>query len=263
MCFLEVVAIITLFFNNQLLLHSFLHCRFLLGCVNILLRVCLWTSSFLAIERTLIECFNSRFSLYRTRRYSILASILLLIVLSLINVSTVLGRNSALNPVNREYYICIFGSQPSPAWKMVDKILNSTYLHYGVPWLLHLLSTVLILHHIARHKMYVSCLTKSQWSSIFLQQVRNHKDFLIPPILMLLCTTPHILLLELKLDQCVQRDMKFYLKFHLVLDIFIYLPQIVPFFIYIYPSRVYRTQYYQTYAYAVINWISSKVFCCR
>ena len=177
--------------------------------------------------------------------------------------STIIGRKVVQNPVNEEHYICILGSQPSFAWKMIDKTLNSTYLHYGACWLLHLLSALLILYHITRHKIYLSCLTKASWPSVFLQQVRNHKDFLIPPLLILICTTPHMVLLQLKLDQCVEREMKFYLRFHLLLDLFIYLPQILTFFIYIYPSKVYRIQFYETYAYSVLYLIKSKLFCCK
>jgi hypothetical protein len=262
MCLLEIITIITLFFNDQLLSHSVLYCNFLPGCVNILFFSSLWTSSFLAVERTLIECFNSRYSLYRTRLYSILASILLLIILSLIHVSTILGHKIIPNPVDGKHRICVLHSQPSFVWKMIDKTLNSTYLHYGLVWLLHLLSALLILYHIVRHKVYVSCLTRSQWPSIFLQQVRNHKDFLIPPILILLCTTPHTILLQLKLDECVQSNMKFYLRFHLLLDFFLYLPQIITFFVYLYPSGVYRMVYYNTSTYRKIHSIKLAL-CCR
>ena len=262
MCILEVITLVTLFFNDQLLSNSVLYCRFLPGCVNILYFASLWTSSFLAVERTLIECFNSHYSLYRTRRYSIIASILLLIVLSLINVSTILGRKIVPNPMNEMYYICVLGNQLSFNWEIIDKTLNSRYLHYGIPCLLHLLSSLLVLQHIARRKIYISCLTRSRWPFVFLQQVRSHKDFFIPPILILVCATPHTLLLQLKSDQCVQNSMKFYLRFHLLLDMIIYLPQIITFFVYIYPSRIYRTQFHKTYAYTVINLIKSKLFCC-
>jgi hypothetical protein len=261
MCFMAVTTITTLFFNDQLLSHSVLHCRFLPVCVNILFLGSLWTSSFLAVERMLIECFNFRYSLYRTRRYSIVSSVFLLLVLSLINVSRILGSQTVANPVDGNYHVCVFGNHPSFAWKMADQISHHAYLHYGVPLLLHLSSTILLLRHIAAHKIYVSCLTKSHWPIICLQQVRSHKEFFIPPLLIILCTIPRFLVQEL-LEQCAQSSMKFYWKFHILLAMFNYASQIVTCFIYIYPSRIYRRQYYDTHAYRVIHWITSKLCCC-
>ena len=183
-----------------------------------------------------------------------------LIVLSLVNVGTILGRRIIPNPINENYYMCVLRSQPLLTWKMMDKTLNSTYVQKGIPLLLHLISTLssFVISLVAKLTSPVPQV--QTWLSVFFKQLPSHKDFLIPPVVIFLCTIGHIILLQMKSNHCLESDMKFYLRFHLVLDMLIYLPQVLTYLIYIHPSEVYRPKSYDTLTYKIICWIKPNLF---
>ena len=89
------------------------------------------------------------------------------------------------------------------------------------------------------------------------KQLPSHKDFLIPSVVIFLCTIGHIILLQTKSDHCVESDMRFYLRCHLLLDMLIDLPQVFTYFIYIHPSEIYRPKSYDTCTYKILCRIKS------
>ena len=56
--FLEVIAIVALFYNNELKKHPLIHCALIPAFVNLTSDMCLWLSVFIAIERVLIQFFH-------------------------------------------------------------------------------------------------------------------------------------------------------------------------------------------------------------
>ncbi|CAF3265930.1 unnamed protein product, partial [Rotaria sp. Silwood2] len=63
--FLEIIAIVTLFYNSDLLEHPLINCTLMPTFLSLIHDICLWLSAFIAVERLLIELFQ--YSLYRTR----------------------------------------------------------------------------------------------------------------------------------------------------------------------------------------------------
>ena len=240
--------IVTLFFNEELDKNTLIHCRIITTILNFTLILCLWTGALVSVERVLIQCFKYNF--YRSRKCAIIISGLLILLTAVANITTFIGWQSAVHPIVPNMRLCKFRQFPVH-WKLVDEIVNSMYIHFVTPWFLHVLSIVCVLIHIIRRKIILTDVERCDWSKIMRQQLKKHKDFFIPPILILICTLPHVLLTNLSGSNtqysCLKSNMYIYLRLHIALDFLYYSPQTVGFFTYIYPSKVYMNQFRETW----------------
>ncbi|CAF1048248.1 unnamed protein product [Didymodactylos carnosus] len=205
----------------------------------------LWTSSFIAVERLLIECFN--YSLYRTRKYSFIFSMILFNLIFLTHITEFKRRKLKPDPISPNIYRCTYDhfEWSDETWDIIDRIGRREHLHIGVPCFLHLISTISILIHIVKHKIYINE-AENQFCQVLLIQVKKHKDFFIPPILIILCSLPRLLFELITPRDCLESNMKFKLRMCIVFRYIYYLPQTIPFFIYVYPSSVYMNQFHRT-----------------
>ncbi|CAF1132952.1 unnamed protein product [Didymodactylos carnosus] len=240
-CCLISIILVEILVVLMLFDHNLFFCKYLTVIAKPLFgHLSLWISSFIAVERVLIECFN--FSLFGTRNYSVIATVLLFILMSLSNIHKIYFRQLLTDPIIPTSTMCTF--LYSNNWKTFDKIMN--HLHLIVPCLIHLLSTSFVLQSIVRQKVYLACASSHQFWPTYRKQLFNHKDFLIPPILIILCTIPHVLYIDIKMNDCVQARMKHFIRAHIALELLFYLPHTFTFFIYVYPAPVYRQEFYST-----------------
>ena len=237
----EIAIINTILINKN----NFFICPILPALSSTFISLSLWTSSFIAVECMLIECFN--YSLYRTRKYSVTFSIILFSLIFLTHITEFKRRKLKPDPILPNIYRCTRQDfeESEKAWEIFDKILTREYLHIGVPCLLHLISTIFILRHIVKHKINMNEIENQFWQ-ILLIQLKKHKQFLIPPLLFILCTLPRLLLELIKSRYCLEFNMTFVLRIYIIFYYIYYLPQTIPFFIYVYPSSVYMNQFRQT-----------------
>jgi hypothetical protein len=243
------IIIFTLFFNEELDKNSLIHCRIIPTIIGFTLILCLWIGAFVSIERVLIQCF--KYSLYRSRKYAVIISVLLILLTAAANITTFIGWKSSVHPIIPSMRLCAFRQFPAN-WKLIDAIVNSMYIHFVTPWILHILSIICVLIHIVRRKVIFTGAKRCDWSKIMCQQLKKHKDFFIPPIIIITCTLPHVLLINLSSfgiqRPCLKLNMNAYLRLHLALDFLYYSPQTIGFFTYIYPSKVYMNQFRETWA---------------
>ena len=116
-------------------------------------------------------------------------------------------------------------------WELVDEIITSIYIHVVTPWFLHVLSIFFTLGHIIRHKIILTDAERTEWTKIMWQQLKKHKDFFIPPIVIIICTMPHEILASGYTTQpCVESNTSFHLRLHIAFDFLYFLPQTLGFF---------------------------------
>ena len=229
--------ILTLYFNKELNRNSLIHCRLSMAVSNCTQIICLWSAAFVSVERVLIQCFH--FNIYRSRRFSIITSLLLVVLAMAASMTWFIGPQTVPHPIVPTIYLCEF-RQLQSNWKLVDEIITSIYIHVVIPWFLHILSILCTLGHIIRHKIILRGAERTEWTRIMWQQLKKHKDFFIPPIVIIICTMPHEILASGYTTQpCVESNTSFYLRLHITFDFLHLLPQTLGFFIYIYSSKVY------------------------
>ncbi|CAF3689019.1 unnamed protein product [Rotaria sp. Silwood1] len=217
---------------------------------------CLWLSAFIAIERVLIQFFQ--YSLYHTRKYSVIFLTILFLVLSSASVITAPGRTVGESPIHSiTFYVCSFHHFSNKKLKIAYEVMGSIYLHFVIPLLLSFLSIVLTLTHIIRRKIILTDLERDSWQSLIIHQILKHKDFFIPPLVSIICTLPENLLITIAETDCIEKSMqKFYLRLHIALDFLLYMPLVLTFFIYIYPSNVYMNLFREK---EIVKWIKLKI----
>jgi hypothetical protein len=259
---LEIIAVVALFYNDELNKYPVIHCALIPMFLYLTFNIYLWLSAFIAVERLLIQLFH--YSHYRTRKYAIMFLIILFIFLSSASVITALGRTVGKSPIfSTTYYVCSFNRFPNENWKIANKVISSSYVHVITPLALSSLSIVLTITHIIRHKITLTDLERNSWLSLIKQQILKHRDFFIPPLVIIICTLPERLLINIADGYCIEKSMhKFYLRLHIAFDFLLYMPLVLPFFIYIYPSNVYMNQFRKT---EIVKWIKLKICsrCCR
>jgi hypothetical protein len=128
--------VVTLYFNEQLDKNSLLHCRLSAAALDWSFFVSLWSCSFVAVERVLIQCF--KFSIYRSRKYSLVISLLLIIVTATAASATwFLNSQSTIHPILPTMYLCKMPLKLQPTWKLVHQIITSVYIHLVIPWMFY------------------------------------------------------------------------------------------------------------------------------
>ncbi|CAF4627184.1 unnamed protein product, partial [Rotaria sp. Silwood2] len=111
MILLYVRIIVTLVFNEELDKNSLIHCRIITTILNSTLILSLWTGAFVSIERVLIQLYN--YSLYRSRKYAVIISVLLILLTAAANITTFIGWQSAAHPIVTNMRLCKFRQFPA------------------------------------------------------------------------------------------------------------------------------------------------------
>ena len=256
LAFVEVIVIVTLFYNNELKKHPLIHCALLPTFLKVTYDLCLWMSAFIAVERVFIQ-FNY-YSIYRTRKYSVIILIILFLIVSSGSGLYAVGRTIEKSPVqSTTLYACTFQHFPNENVKIAYKVMGSIYPQVVIPLLLSFLSIVLTLTHIIRHKITLNALQLNSWQSLIMQQILKHKDFFIPPLVIIICTLPEKILANACGTYCVEKTMqRFYMRLHIAFDFLLCMPLVLTFFIYIYPSNVYMNLFHEI---EIVEWIKPKL----
>ncbi|CAF1428684.1 unnamed protein product [Rotaria sordida] len=114
--------IVTLFFNEELDKNSLIHCRIITTILNFTFMLCVWTGAFVSIERVLIQLY--KYSLYRSRKYVVVISVLLILLTAAPNITTFIGCQSAAHPIVPNMRLCKFRQLPAYLKKRLGHVGN-------------------------------------------------------------------------------------------------------------------------------------------
>lgn len=207
----------------------------------------IWLSVGIAVERVLIECLNMNF--YGTRRHAILLSIGFFVYSIISNLPAIFARKYAPDPGGKS--ICVYDYTTSPAWKQVDTVFS--YIHIIVPCVLHLICTGCILTAIARRKILIhrNNHPDQRLCCVWLQQLYIHRDFLVPPLSLIVCLLPNVIHGHL-IVKCAPYSSFEDLRLHIVFIFLMHIPSVFVHLVYIYPNDSYRKEFRQTWFYRVL-----------
>ena len=243
--FLEVITVVVLFYNNELKEHPIIFCTFPSAFLNFTYAICLWLTAFIALERVLIQ--YSYNSLYRTRKHSVIYLVILFLFLGSGSAMSATGRVVRESPVLSTAYVCSFRQFPNARFKTAHKVIGSIYTQFVIPSVLSFLSVVLTLIHLIRHKITLTDLKRNSWFPLIMQQISNHKDFFVPPIVNIICALPEEVMVNIVEKYCRDKNMqRHYLRLHIAFDFVLYMILALTFFIYIYPSKIYMSLFRET-----------------
>ncbi|CAF1493901.1 unnamed protein product [Didymodactylos carnosus] len=217
----------------------------------------LWTSALFIGERMLYEIFNIQ--VISTTGRSIIINIIVFVLVACSHIHEIFGRRARPDPLLPGAYVCTFdyGEQ---YFNNID--VAFTIIHLTGPCLLHLICSILIIVRLIvtqkganRAHIYDA---NQQVPHVWRHVVGEHRDFFIPPLLIILCALPHFLFAHLMVH-CIEISKTDYLRLHIALNLLVYIPQTITFAIYVYPNKDYRN----LYAKSVGGKFIRRVCCCK
>jgi hypothetical protein len=118
------------------------------------------------------------------------------------------------------------------------------------PCFVHFLSNIFTCISIARRKVYLSDSSNNRltfWQA-WSRQISLHRDYFVCPLIIILCQLPHLIFFAITetLHPCLQPKLSIYSHLHIASALLINLPQILTFFIFIYPSKYYMNEFYSS-----------------
>jgi hypothetical protein len=235
---MQIRMLIMLKFDDMICTHAYryLACNVIPVFVILMNNVSMWLSACLAIEYTLLECFNM--NLYRTRWVSFVSSIVIFLFVSATHLHEIIARHPIADPKDARLYSCTFIY--SLPLDLIDKILR--ICHVVIPCIIHFISSCTILICITRRNLFLG--SRQDYIRTFLHQCMQRRYLFIPPVCFITSNLPH-LILHLK-NACQDARNISQLRFHIASNILVYLPLAFTFLIYIYPSKRYMQKFYTT-----------------
>ncbi|CAF3151834.1 unnamed protein product, partial [Rotaria sp. Silwood2] len=199
------------------------------------LNFCLyWLCLYIAVERTLIE--YSWVNLYDSRRRSFISSILLYILLPLSNIMPILFGRKGHSYNSYDFCLLNFTSIGYTFYAIFH------YINYIVSPLSFTTSCVLIFKHLIEHRL--NLVNDELFISSLLLIASKHYDFFLPPLVYSLMSSPYFILD--KLMNCLRADSMAVSRAKTVTQLLGHSALTFTFFFYVYLSKVYLTEFWQT-----------------
>ena len=194
----------------------------------------LWISACIALERFLIEFLDIRL-LFGSRYRPVCISFCVFLLVASSHAHYPIYRRAVIGPGIR---LCHFDAPP-----VIKRLENGLELvHHIGPCLIHLVTSVGVLGKLIRRKVYLQ--PRLTYWRVVTVQLRKHINFFIPPILIAVSTLPHVVVFHF-MDTCrfsVKLSL-LNLRSQIVFIILSHFPQLFTFFIYVYPSNLYRGEF--------------------
>ena len=234
---LRMLTMLEFDYLTQSYSYRFIACNIIPVLVIIMGDICMWISALLAIEFILLEWFN--LSLYRTRRFAMISSIICFVLVTGSHLHEIIARGPKPYPNEPNLYTCTF-IYTLPV-DIIDRTLRAC--HIIIPCTIHFISSLLILISITRRIIMVR--GRTDFFHVFVRECFKRKYVFIPPTFIIIANLPHLILHLI--DECEDARDIVILRRHVSFNILVYLPACMTFFIYIYPSKSYLRQFRRTH----------------
>ncbi|CAF0760982.1 unnamed protein product [Adineta steineri] len=191
-----------------------------------------WFIASVAIERALVAC-SSNYGLHDSRRRSIIASIIIIIICPLSSLPGVFTVRQNQSPELRPVQCMNFTPLGLILFQTVTRI------HIFACFLLYVIMTIVVLGHLLRHRRrFVDADSLSAQVYLIL---RKHRDFFIPYSVQALGQLPNIIMDFIM--TCSMAYTSLAARLAIVFLVLQILPSIITFYLYIYLSPVYWTEF--------------------
>ena len=193
--------------------------------------VCDWLTACIACERTISVILGAKFDREKSVKIVKFVVLILYILVVLTSLHQPFSRVLINDPRNDERFWCVINFR-SIGLKYYTIITN--LFHSITPFLVNFFSAIILLIYFARVKQ--RAIQKEKYITIVVKQVRQHKDLIISPLVMIVFKLPSIIVMLV--IKCIESKWQLYLS---VTTYFIsLLPLLMTFFVFILPASTYR-----------------------
>ncbi len=245
---LQSRVILMLFDQYSSASYKFYSCNIAPVFSTMLIHLGLWLSASITVERTLFHLFLIEVMDTYAKRRTLIISISMAIIVCLTHLHETAGQQALPDPAEPNSFICSFDYEKK--WlNTLDGWLST--LHLAIPCFIHLVCVVLELWRIDRLK-YLPKNRDISRRTLWFDELKHQRSHLIPPLLIIVCCLPHFIFAHL-MYHCIESSQYMFLHLHIALNLFVFLPQAITFFIYVLPSDYYMEEFRSTTIGRLIN----------
>ena len=241
-----LVAQITYMTNRSFLLFQ---CRSLDFILRTGLFMDQWLNACVAMERAITAIQGCNFDKNKSKTVTKFLIPTFLVFTAATNIPEILFRHLLEDDSNDEKRIWCIVKYPS-AVQLYNSIMN--IIHFCVPFILNLFSALVIIIITARLRRAAK--HQSEYGRILREQLQQHKHLLIAPVILVILGIPRLVISFL--PGCMQSSADAWL---FLMGYFIsFIPPILPFFIFVIPSKAYKEEFYKSirrYQQAIRTWL--------
>lgn len=225
---------LTFHFKQRSQVNHLIQCASIRIVLNSLNFCLYWLGLYIAVERVLIE--YSFVSLYDSRRRSLVSSVLLFILIPLANLLPILFGRRGYTYTSSNF--CVLNFTPVGYTRyLVFDCIN----HIGIPLALAM-AGVVIFKHLIKHRL--TLVHGESFCSSLILIASKHYDLFLPPGVYCLLTGPSFIFD--KLMNCVQAELIAVFPAQTAMELLSDSALALSFFIYVYLSKVYLHEFWQT-----------------
>ena len=219
-------------------LFNLILCKTISYSLSVSTRMNYWFSSWVTLTRLGLALFpTARF--WKNNLFGHFISILTVLIVLGMHVHELIFYVIIDNPQSTSVQLCVT-NYSSQVWFNYNKI--SVLVHYLVPCALQLLSITLLILTLVRSRLRST--GNQSYRNVILWQIKANKEAYITPLILLISALPQaILAFNLACSEINQNWQRYSL---LSAYFFSYSPQILGFILFVLPSTLYRTEFYQT-----------------
>lgn len=200
----------------------------------------IWLVAFVAIERMLTSCFY--YSLFDSRRRSIITSILLIIICPLTTLPGVFTvKDIPDDEIQKAAMSSVACINYTPTGYIINKVIVSIHTYVTLALYIFLIVAVFIRLLLHRRRLFHGSRTSK---NIYLI-LSKHRDLFVPLTVQTICTLPLAILSEMMTCEKAANSANqpsIYFAFALIAI----LPEILSFFMYVVVCNVYMTEFWET-----------------
>ena len=196
-----------------------------------------WLNACVAIERAWIAYQGVHFQKQKSQKIAKITIPILICFLLGSNFHEITYRSLLSDTTNDQQRIwCIF-SYPSTIEKYHFAM---NIIHFSIPFLLNFLSAIVII--IKTMHLRATIKAQQKYREILMEQLSQHKHLLIAPLIIIILSTPRLVIIFVSSCMKTSQDAWIYLIGYFIS----FIPPILTFFIFVLPSEAYKNEFFNT-----------------
>jgi hypothetical protein len=222
-------------YNN---LFNLVLCKTISYLLSVLTRINYWLTSWITLQR-LGVVLSPQNSLWKKKKFALISSACTVVILFLMHIHELLFYIILDDPDANSLRLCVT-NYTSENWFNYNKI--TVLIHYLFPCLIQLVSITILILVISRSR--TRALANDTYRNILIRQIKANKESFLTPLIILLSALPQAILAFSFACSELKESWKRYGL--LSAYIFSYTPQLLGFILFVLPSTLYTTEFYET-----------------
>jgi hypothetical protein len=165
-------------------------------------------------------------------RKQLLWPVAIFLIILIFNGTEVIFHRLINDPRKLKHLVCTV-EYTEPIWRIVEMVFR--FLIHIFPFILNLYAVIIIIRTVAKSKRNIH---RSSFVSEFWKQVKQYHEQLLCPVLMIICSTPQLLMTVIV--KCYEWNNAYYRTLMIVAHFVSFIPQVFTYYLFVQLSKTYK-----------------------